>query len=226
MTSEIERALSAENPLFAESVRAVITGNTSLLDTLLTATPALIPMRSVSDHHATLLHYLAANGVADVLQVSPSNAVEIAEVLFAHGAKADEICDAYGTKYATTMDLLVSSIHPASAGVQGALVRTLLAHGAKVDGITGDGSPMRTALLFGYPECVRVLSEHGAQSDNIVFAAATGRTDLLSKMLAHGLMPLERRCTYFQYRPIPMWRASRHWCLRACATKSSRLSFW
>ena len=49
------------------------------------------------------------------------------------GAEVDALAGMYGGQ-CTTMSLLVSSCHPAEAGVQVALVDTLLDYGAAVEG--------------------------------------------------------------------------------------------
>ena len=46
-------------------------------------------------HRATLLHYVAANGVEDYRQTSPSNAVPVAEALLHAGAEVDVLADTY-----------------------------------------------------------------------------------------------------------------------------------
>ena len=126
------------NQPFDEAVEAIITGNAAALTKLLVAHPDLIKARSRSDHKATLLHYVAANGVEDELQKSPKNAAEIARILIEAGAEVDALAETYGGgTNQTTLCLLVSSIHPAAAGVQPALVQVLCDAGAAVDGASG-----------------------------------------------------------------------------------------
>ncbi len=98
-------------------------------------------------HRTTLLHYVAANGVEGYRQKTPKNAVEIATALLQGGAEVDALADMYGGYY-TTMSMLVSSCHPAKAGVQVALVETLVDFGAAVEarGSAKWGSPLMTAL--------------------------------------------------------------------------------
>jgi len=72
---------------------------------------------------------------------------------------------------------LVSSSHPANAGVQPDLVRLLCESGAKVNGIADNRSPLGTALAFGHPGAARALAECGAKIDNIVYAAAVANMD-------------------------------------------------
>src|SRR4051812_26450357 len=149
--------LAGEDPVFARAVLAVVDGDESALRELLEHDPRLVRARARATHRATLLHYVAANGVEDELQRVPPNAVAIARLLLAAGAEVDAPCDAYGGRYATTLALLVSSVHPAAAGLSGELTGLLCEAGAAVDGPDGDCEPLATALLFGYPVCAAVL---------------------------------------------------------------------
>src|SRR5437868_2971965 len=98
---------------------AVIEGRLAELQALLRDQPSLATARSQREHHATLLHYVAANGVEQYRQKSPPNAVEIANTLLEAGAEVDALADTYaGGTTETTMNLLVSSVHPREAGVQ------------------------------------------------------------------------------------------------------------
>ena len=169
--------LPPSGPAFARAVKAVITGDTAALRAALSAEPALVRARSRAAHRATLLHYTAANGIEDVLQREVENADEIAGLLLDAGAAPDAPCDAYDGRYPTTLNLVVSSDHPNAAGVAGRLIAVLCAHGAAVDGVEGDGSPLATALCFANLDSVEALLTAGARSENVVFAAAAGRTD-------------------------------------------------
>jgi ankyrin repeat protein len=192
LVDDPDRVLRGEPPGFARAVRAIVTGDAAALRSELAADPALVRARSASDHHATLLHYVAANGVEGELQRPVPNADEIAGVLLAAGAEVDAPCDVYGGRWPTVLELVVSSDHPALAGVSARLVDVLCAAGAAVDGPAGDGAPLATALLFGHPECVRVLVERGARTDDVVFAAAAGRLDRVRAFL-DGDAALEER---------------------------------
>jgi hypothetical protein len=178
-----DQVLAAETPAFARAVTAIVTGDLSALRQVLAEDPELIRARSASAHHATLLHYVAANGIEDALQRPVSNADAIAAVLLAAGAEVDALCDMYGGKWNTTMDLLVSSDHPCEAGVTGRLVRLLHAHGAAIEGSRGDGSPLATALAFGIVDGVQAVLACGARTDNPIFAAAAGDTAWLGQWL-------------------------------------------
>jgi ankyrin repeat protein len=176
---------------FESAVEAVITGALAQLETSLRENPELVRARSTRIthfdppvHRATLLHYVAANGVEGYRQRTPQNAVEIAKTLLHAGAEVDALADMYGGHY-TTMSMLVSSCHPANAGVQVALVETLLDFGASVDGMgsTKWRSPLMTALAFGYRSAAEALARRGARVDNIVAAAGLGRLDDAARLL-------------------------------------------
>jgi ankyrin repeat protein len=179
----VDEILAAERPAFARAVRAIIGGDAAALGAELAAAPDLIHARSGSSHRATLLHYVAANGIEDALQRPVPDADEIARVLLAAGAEVDATCDAYEGRYPTTLALLVSSEHPARAGVSARLVDVLCDAGAAADGLDNDRLPLSSALLFGRVECVDALLARGARTDNVVFAAAGGQLDWIRRWL-------------------------------------------
>src|SRR5687768_10964427 len=136
--TELERfaaAVAKGGPIarFEEAVEAVVGGDAGSLRTMLREVPDLVHARSARRHGATLLHYIAANGVEDARQRTPPNAVEIAKLLLEAGAEPDALADMYDKK-CTTMSMLVSSAHPHNAGLQIALAETLLDHGAALEG--------------------------------------------------------------------------------------------
>jgi Ankyrin repeats (many copies) len=175
--ARIDEILAAEKPSFARAVKAVIAGDATTLRAELLAEPELVWARSSSAHRATLLHYTAANGIESELQREVPNADEIARMLLVAGAEPDALCDAYDGKCPTTLNLLASSDHPNEAGVAGRLTVVLCCHGAAVDGVERTGSPLATALYFAHLDCVDALLTVGARTENIVFAAAAGKTD-------------------------------------------------
>jgi hypothetical protein len=188
----IDEILAAESPSFARAVRAIIYGDVAALEAELAASPGLIHARSGAVHRATLLHYVAANGIEDALQRPVAEACAIAATLLTAGAEVDAPCDAYEGRYATTLSLVVSSEHPARAGVAAPLVDLLCAAGAAVDGIAGDQLPLATALLFGRIECVDALLRRGARHDNIVFAAAAGDSTWVRRWLTEPALAEHR----------------------------------
>lgn len=177
---------------FESAVEAVITGDVATLEPSLRQNGQLVRARSTRithfdppRHRATLLHYVAANGVEGYRQKTPKNAVEVARILLYAGAEVDALADLYGGHY-TTMSMLVSSCHPADAGVQVALVETLLDFGAAIEarGSAKWGSPLMTALAFGYRSAAEALAKRGAQVDNIAAAAGLGRFADAARFLA------------------------------------------
>jgi len=167
---------------FEEAVDAVVAGDLAALGARLAFDPSLTHAGSTRVHHATLLHYVAANGVENYRQRTPSNAVAVAQLLLAAGARVDAVADVYGGE-TTTMDLLVSSGHPARAGLQVPLVHALLDAGAAINGVRDNGSPLMTAVAFHYPDAAAALIERGARVDNIVVAAALGLVDAVDAYL-------------------------------------------
>ncbi|MBK8250398.1 MAG: ankyrin repeat domain-containing protein [Gemmatimonadetes bacterium] len=177
---------------FEDAVQAVIGGELERLTALLDREPSLVRARSCrrtchdpSVHEATLLHYVAANGVEGVNQRTPPNAPAIASLLLERGADPNATAGLYGDRCGV-MAMLVSSAHPAGAGVHVALVDTLVAHGASVEPVGGRtwGSPLRTALVFGYREVAEALVRHGAQVQGLDVAAALGQTDVVRRDLS------------------------------------------
>ncbi|HEY3059898.1 MAG TPA: ankyrin repeat domain-containing protein [Chloroflexota bacterium] len=177
--------------VFESAVEAVVGGDVPALERLVTADPGLVRARSTivtphdpAQHRATLLHYTAANGVEGHRQKTPQNAVDVAHVLLRAGAEPDALASMYGGD-ATTMSMLVSSAHPARAGVQVALAETLLDYGAAVDG-RGSGdwvSPLMTALAFGYLDTAQALVRRGARVDNVAAAAGLGLQSRVADLL-------------------------------------------
>jgi ankyrin repeat protein len=169
---------------FETAVEALINGRADDLRALVRDAPDLVRARSTivtklnpPAHRATLLHYIAANGVEEERQKSPPNSVEIATILLEAGAEPDALADMYGGQL-TTMTMLVSSVHPAAAGVQVPLVDTLVDFGAEVNG-RGSGDwwvpPLLTALAFRYPDAAQALVRRGASVNTLAAAAGLGR---------------------------------------------------
>jgi ankyrin repeat protein len=190
----VEAVTTSGSPvsLFEAAVEAVINGDAPALERLLREHPELVTARSTrvtwwappQMHRATLLHYIAANGVEGYRQKTPPNAVEIAMMLLRAGAEVDAVADMYEKPY-PTLPMLVSSAPPAQAGLQVALAETLLDFGAAVDGVGHDrwSSPLRTALAFGYTETATALARRGARIDTVAAAAGLGRLDDVRRLL-------------------------------------------
>jgi hypothetical protein len=184
---------------FEAAADAIVAGDAGALRGLVARDPSLPRARSPFRHRSTLLHYVAANGVEETRQwQSPRNAVEIARILLDAGADPDATCPCYGEDD-TPLGLLVTSGHPAAAGVQAALVEVLCAAGANANGRDEDGAPLWAASTFGYTPAVDALVRCGARLDNLVLAAAAGD---LAAVGAH--FDGEGRL-----RPTPTWGRAR-----------------
>lgn len=101
---------------FEYAVDYLLAGELELLTALMEAHPELIYQNSQYGHHATLLHYTASNGVELWRQKVPINLVAITQLLLAKGADSRAKMQVYGGAF-DTLSLLVSSAHPAQAGV-------------------------------------------------------------------------------------------------------------
>jgi hypothetical protein len=186
----IDALTRASSPVsrFELAADAIVAGDAATLASLLAQDPELVQTRSTRVHRATLLHYVGANGVENYRQRTPPNAVEVAKLLLDAGAAVDALADSYGKS--ATLGLVATSVHPARAGVQMALLETLLAYGAAVDGAPGEGSPLIAALHNGRPQAAELLAERGARLD-LEGAAGVGRLDQVKRFFAAdgGLKP-------------------------------------
>lgn len=186
---------------FESAVEAVVDGDLAKLRLLLRDDPELVRARSTRVthfkppiHRATLLHYVAANGVEGHRQRTPRNAVEVARTLLEAGADVNARADLYGSP-CSTMSLLVSSCHPANAGVQAALVDTLVDFGAGVgpDGVPWSDSQLMTALGSGYLDAARTLARRGAPFDTLPAVAGLGRLEDVRRLLPAASGPDRHR---------------------------------
>lgn len=141
---------------FEQAADAIIGGNVATLARLLREHPGLVHTRSTREHRATLLHYVAANGVENYRQITPPNIVDIATMLLDAGAEVDAEADVYGGG-ATTLLLTATSAHPRRAGVQIELMDLLLARGARVS-----ERAVRDCLMNGCPEAAAHFARLGA----------------------------------------------------------------
>jgi hypothetical protein len=146
---------------FEAAADAVVTGDRVALETLLAEDPTLARARSSYGHHATLLHHVAANGVEAARQWSPPNAPEMAGVLLAAGAEPDAGSDSYAGTCLTTLCLLVSSCHPADAGVQDLSVKEP-AHGSTALGMARYPHHRAEGRQGGSPDIAAILEDRMA----------------------------------------------------------------
>ncbi len=193
LTRFVEAVTQPGSPVqrFEAAVEAVVNGDAEALRALLRQGPDLVHARSSrithfdpNIHAGTLLHYIGANGVENYRQKTPPNAVEITRILLESGAEPDSLADLYGGK-CTTMSMLVSSNHPAEAGLQVALVDLLVDFGASVEA-RGEGtwtSPVTTAITFGFIDAAEALVRRGARIDTLPVAAGLGRLAEATQLL-------------------------------------------
>src|SRR4030095_878064 len=165
---------------FEAAVNAVVKGDIPTLQKLLGRHPELIRARSVRTHHATLLHYVGANGVENFRQRTPENAVQVAEVLLNAGAAVHATADMYGV--ADPLGLVATSIHPVTAGVQEQLMDFLLKRGASVQTAraAGTGTVIHACLANGRLQAAQFLADKGGLLD-LEAAAGLGRLDVVRK---------------------------------------------
>jgi ankyrin repeat protein len=182
----------SEVAIFEAAADAVVAGDAATLRRLLRDHPRLVSARSTREHRSTLLHYVSANGVEDFRQQTPSNIVEITRILLRAGADVNATSEAYGGG-STALGLAATSLHPQRAGVQIALLETLLEHGAKVEqgAAADDGSAVTGCLANGQLEAASYLVSRGALL-TLEGAAGIGRLDVVRTffddrgLLRHG----------------------------------------
>lgn len=140
---------------FERAANAVISGDATALGELLRRHPDLATQRSARTHRATLLHYVAANGIEGFRQKTPKNAIAIVRLLLSAGADANAEASMYSDQD-TTLDLVSTSIHPLLAGIQNDVLAALLEAGATID--HSPGSAVKACLANGCPAAADFLA--------------------------------------------------------------------
>lgn len=170
-------ASGSEVRAFELAVDMVVRGDLEALRHTLARRPELVGERSTRRHHCSLLHYLGANGLEPDRQRTPPNALDIGRALLDAGADPNALADLYDER-CTTLSMVVSSSHPAAAGLQLDLALLLLDRGAR---LVGPGSKWQsavlTALVFGYLDTARGLAARAGTIDDVVELAGLGRLD-------------------------------------------------
>jgi ankyrin repeat protein len=161
---------------FEIAVGVVVAGDIDKLASLLREDPSLVRVRSERPHHATLLHYVSANGVEGERQKTPKNIVAIAKLLLDAGAQVDATAGLYDG-HATTLGLAATSIHPFTAGVLEPLIDLLVERGADVNGST---SIAKDFLQNDRPEGAVLIARHCARLD-LETAAGVGDLDVVKR---------------------------------------------
>jgi hypothetical protein len=181
---------------FESAVDAVVAGDLPKLQRMLREVPGLVRERSARLHHATLLHYVGANGVENYRQKTPKNAVDVAEVLLKAGTDVNAVADIYGGS--DTLGLAATSVYPALAGVQEALIDILLEHAAKLsEGL------VNACLANGRGQAAEHLVKRGAPLD-LEGSAGVGRLDLV-KSFFNGKGSLKDNATQRQMELGFLW---------------------
>ncbi|MGH9495029.1 MAG: ankyrin repeat domain-containing protein [Candidatus Sulfotelmatobacter sp.] len=173
----------ANSPISAyeDAADAIVAGDLPTLRKLLRENPGVARLRSTREHQATLLIYVAANGVENYRQRTPRNIVVITELLLEAGADVNAAANIYGG-HSTTLGLVATSVHPERAGVQEALMDLLLRRGAPVEGAVAPtytrGLLVNACLANGRGRAAAYLAACGAQLD-LEGAAGVGRLDVV-----------------------------------------------
>lgn len=190
LVEHLEALAASSSPVaaFEAAADAIVDGDTDTLAQLLRQEPGLIRTRSTREHRATLLHYVAANGVENYRQRTPANAVDIATMLLDAGAEVDAEADMYGGG-ATTLGLVATSLHPQRAGVQERLMEILLRRGARLD----DGI-VNACLANGQLDAARYVADRGARLD-LAAAAGLGRLDVVNALVS-GAAPSQMQSAF------------------------------
>ena len=179
---------------FEAAVDAIVTGDIATLKTLLRRNPGLVRARSPRRHRATLLHYVAANGVEDYRQRTPANAVEIAKILLDAGVEADATADIYGA-HDTALGLVATSIHPERAGLEKSLMSLLLAHvepkALSAESQKKEQNLVASCLANGRLRAAEFLASNGAAL-NFEAAAGLGRLDTVKSFFDEKGKPSHR----------------------------------
>jgi len=177
------------NLLFERAADAVVFGDLETLRELLDEEPLLVHARSPRPHRATLLNYCGANGVEDPRQRTPSNAPAILQLLLDCGSDVNATCNLYGGG-ATTLGLLLTSIHPVKAGLRTALAEILLNAGANgAAGIEGAASLGRLDLVekfFDEDDQLKGNATKAQLQSALRCACEYGRTSVVEFLLNKG----------------------------------------
>ena len=177
----------ARDDLFEQAADFVAFGELDSLRALLDDEPALVHWRSPRDHRATLLIYCGANGTERPRQRTPPNAPAIAQLLIDRGSDVNATCRLYGGGIgATTLAMVLTSMHTMDSPDEGELVRVLVRAGARLD-LWGDSkTPLWWAIGWGARRSFAALVAAGLPIDDLWLAAAANRVDLLGQLLARG----------------------------------------
>lgn len=204
--------MDIRDPVFADAVAAIDTGDTRKLDALLTQHARLVtdPLPSREEGFAYfadpyLLWFIAENPIRN--DELPANIVGIASLIIDHLDRAAPPSRQHQLDYA--LMLVATGRVAREAGVQLPLIDALIARGAHATGLDSTvahnefaaarrlihhGAPvtLTAALCLGLDqEAQRLLplSDEAARADAILAAAGLGLTDAVRFLLASGVDP-------------------------------------
>lgn len=166
---------------FELAADAIVSGDLPTVKRLIEDNSDLIHQHSTREHRATLLIYVAANGVENYRQRTPENIVAIAELLLKAGADVNAAANVYGG-HSTTLGLAATSIHPERAGIQEELLDVLIRNGAALDHAVAPNYThvllVNACLANGRGRAAAFLAGRGAKLD-LEGAAGVGRLDVV-----------------------------------------------
>ncbi|HEY2806793.1 MAG TPA: ankyrin repeat domain-containing protein [Gemmatimonadales bacterium] len=190
---------NSETAAFEAAADAIVGGDEARLARLLAENPDLVKAHSSREHRATLLIYVAANGVEGYRQRTPKNIVRITEMLLDAGADIEGTADVYGG-HCSTLGLAATSAHPRIAKLQIPLLELLLSRGAGMD--DGAGGHRRgvvfACIANGCPEAADFLASRGARI-GLTTAAALGKLDAVRTTLEGGTAGQDEINEAFRY---------------------------
>ena len=204
--------MDIRDPVFADAVAAIDTGDVAKLDALLTQNPRLVtdPLPSREEAIAYfadpyLLWFIAENPIRN--DRLPTNIVAVAELIVSHLDRLAPASRQHQLDY--TVGLIATGKVPREAGVQLALIDALIARGARASGLDATvahnemaaarrlihhGAPLTltASLYLGLKqEAQRLLPDAGPgeRGDALLAAASLGLTDAIRFLLNAGIDP-------------------------------------
>lgn len=198
------------DPVFANAVTAIDTGDTATLDTLIALHPRLVTDRLVTGEQGYfadpyLLWFVAGNPIRN--DRLPANIVHVAGAIVRHLDRLAPASRQDQLDY--TVMLTATGRVPRESGVQLALIDALVSWGAKPGGLDstvahGEFAAARRLLHHGAPlnlvaavalgmtaEAAAMLpaADAAARADALVVAASLGVSDGVAMLLAAGVDP-------------------------------------
>ena len=183
MIGRAEFSKMCEFPLFEQAIDAIINSDVDALGTLLDTHPNLVTQRSACAHQATLLHYVATDGIATHNPQAPDHIMAIAALLLTAGADPNATAVLNGGGGGSTPLIgLITSTRLTPIGKRPDLIRLYCDYGDP-DGIARDGRPLATAIATRALDEAHALAQRGALIDNVIVAAALQQVDLFASLM-------------------------------------------